>query len=287
MPTPNPHEIPGRVTSINGHGGLPALRVESAWSVAEIYPHGAHVTGFQKTGEAPLLFLSQESGFRAGQPIRGGVPVIFPWFGPRAGHPAHGFARVTDWDLVQSLVLPDGSIRLHFRLPSNEPWVVDYLITVGPALTLELAVTNTGTAAFSCENCLHTYFQVGDVRQTAVTGLLGARCLDLLLATEGAETEATLRIAGEVDRTYQDTGATVEIHDPVLRRTIQVCKSGSQSTVVWNPWIAKSQRLPDFGDDEYLHMLCVESGNLGDHALTLAPGQRSVLKVELSSVTQG
>jgi glucose-6-phosphate 1-epimerase len=94
----------------------------------------------------------------------------------------------------------------------------------------------------------------------------------------------SIRIAGEVDRTYQDSAATVEIRDPVLHRTLRVRKSGSKSTVVWNPWLAKSQRLPDFGDDEYLQMVCVESGNIAEHAITLTPGQRSSMIVEIDSL---
>jgi len=73
----------------------------------------------------------------------------------------------------------------------------------------------------------------------------------------------------------------VEIIDPALGRTIHVRKSGSMSTVVWNPWIEKSRRMPDFGDDEFPHMVCVESGNVREHAITLGPGQRSSLLVTL------
>ena len=277
------HEIPGRVTVLPGRGGLPAILVTTACSEAEIYPHGAHVTRFQKLGEPPLLFMSAASEFRADMPIRGGVPVIFPWFGPRAGLPAHGIARVAAWELLEAGVVAGGAMRLHLRLPTSGEWMVDYYVTVGSALTLELAVTNTGAKDVSIENCLHTYFQVGDVQQIGISGLAGTRYLDLLLAAEFTEGEAPIRIAGEVDRTYQDTSALVEIRDPVLRRTIRVRKSGSKSTVVWNPWIAKAQRMPDFGDDEYLQMVCVESGNIAENAVTIAPGKAASLIVEIDS----
>jgi len=89
-------EIPGHVTFANGHGGLPKINVTTDQSTAEIYLHGAHVTGFQKNGEPPLLFMSRLSRFAAGKPIRGGVPICFPWFGPREGDVVHGFARVTE-----------------------------------------------------------------------------------------------------------------------------------------------------------------------------------------------
>jgi glucose-6-phosphate 1-epimerase len=75
----------------------------------------------------------------------------------------------------------------------------------------------------------------------------------------------------------------VEIHDGKFRRTIRVEKRGSVSTVVWNPWVAKSRAMPDFGDEEFRQMVCVESGNVGQNKITLAPGKSAVLKVILSS----
>ena len=83
---------------------------------------------------------------------------------------------------------------------------------------------------------------------------------------------------------YLDSTGTVEIIDDSLKRRIIIEKTGSSSTVVWNPWVAKAQRMPDFGNDEYKQMVCVESGNVSDNRLTLAPGESSVLKVTLSSV---
>lgn len=284
MHTLQHHTIPGRVRIIPGQGGLPAIQVESDWSQAEIYPHGAHVTHFQKKGDAPLLFMSAASEFHPEQPIRGGVPVIFPWFGARDGLAVHGFARVATWNLLSAVDLADGAIRLHFQLPSDDEFEVDYLVTVGPTLTLELVVTNTNSAACTFETCLHTYFHIGAIDAIEVTGLHGTRYRDQLLATETTDTATAIRFAGEVDRVYQDTDAPVEIHDRALHRTIRVHKSGSRSTVVWNPWIAKSQRMPDFGDNEYLHMVCVESGNIAENSIVLAPGERAHMKVELDSV---
>jgi glucose-6-phosphate 1-epimerase len=74
----------------------------------------------------------------------------------------------------------------------------------------------------------------------------------------------------------------VEIHDASLNRTIRIGKSGSNSTVVWNPWT--TQKLPDdFDPAEHQNMVCVESGNVKQDKITLAPGQTVALKVVLSS----
>ena len=287
MDTSNHIEIPGSVILQTGKGGLPVIHVESASSTAEIHPLGAHVTHFQRKNEEPLLFMSEASWFEVGKPIRGGVPIVFPWFGGRDGMPAHGFARLAVWDIVTSRVLEDGSVMLHFRLPHDDPFETDFIVTVGDTLQMELSVTNTGHSDFRFESCLHTYFRIGDIRQIAVAGLKGTRYLDTLVSEEFTETEEFIRFTGETDRIYQNTSAAVEIHDPVLRRIIHVRKSGSQSTVVWNPWIDKSQRMPDFGDNEYPRMVCVESGNVKENAVVLKPGETSLLKVEIASEALG
>lgn len=92
-----------------------------------------------------------------------------------------------------------------------------------------------------------------------------------------------LTIAAETDRIYLDHTGPVELADRSLQRRIRIEKAGSASTVVWNPWIAKAQRLADFGNEEYKRMLCVESGNVARNSLTLAPGRSAALRVRLST----
>jgi D-hexose-6-phosphate mutarotase len=285
------HEIPGRVQVAAGNGGLPKISITTKVSAAEIYLLGAHVTGFQKNGEPPLLFMSAKSWFAPGKPIRGGVPVCFPWFGPRAGEPAHGFARITGWELVKTVAMPDGSVTLNFHLPEipeRPAWKnprTELVVTVSGKLTMELTATNESAAAIEIENCLHTYFHVGDINQVSLIGLAGAPFDDFAAGAAGArkaENDAVLRIAKETNRVYPDTTATVEIRDNNFKRTIHVEKSGSNSTVVWNPWT--TQKLPDdFDPAEHKHMVCVESGNVKQNKISLAPGQTASLKVVLSS----
>ena len=283
MGDPKNFEIPGHMSLSMGEGGLPKVVVETVWSRAEIYPHGAHVTGFQKKDEPPLLFMSAASEFTDGKPIRGGVPVIFPWFGGREGFPAHGFARITAWELKETTLLPDGAVRLRFILSGAEGFQVEYLVTVAESLTLELGVGNTGTRDAAFETCLHTYFQISGIDAISITGLAGTRYQDKVAGTTETETAAAIRISSEVDRVYFDTTTTTEIEDPGFGRKIRIAKSGSNSTVVWNPWIDKSKWMPDFGDDEYRQMVCVESGNVTQNHPPLPPRGHAVMKVEISS----
>ena len=286
-------QILGRVAFLDGRGDLPMLQVTTRWSNAEIYLHGAHVTHFKKKDEPPLLFLSQCSRFAEDHPIRGGIPVIFPWFGPREGLSLHGFVRLKPWDLKEFVPAPDGSVSVRFRLPDCPeasgflPFTADYVVTVDQSLALQLIITNNSKdQAFVFENCLHTYFEVGDVTAIAISGLKGVSYLDKVASfLEKTETGDAIRIASEVDRIYQNSAGPVEILDPRLGRKIIVEKQGSASTVLWNPWIAKSRHMPDFGDEEYERMICVESGNVASKSISLPPGATSTLTVKLSTET--
>jgi D-hexose-6-phosphate mutarotase len=281
----------GRVTFQEGQGDLPALEVTTPWSQAEIYLHGAHVTQYQKHAEPPLLFLSQCSRFESGAPIRGGIPIIFPWFGKPADKPGqHGLVRNRDWELAEITSPADGSVivRMHLEVgpetPESPECAVEYVVTVGNTLTAELIVVNKSAHKMVFENCLHTYFTVGDITAVSVAGLTGVDYLDSLEGRQRKiETPDAVRFTGEVDRIYVNTPHAVEIRDSALKRVIRVEKEHSLSTVVWNPWITKAKALPDFGDDEYLRMVCVESGNVAVNELALLPGETSRLKVKLSS----
>ena len=283
-------EIPGRVTVLEGNGSLPKLEVTTDHSTAEIYLYGAHVTDFQKKGEAPLLFTSQFSRFNAGQPIRGGVPIIFPWFGAREGEPMHGFARISRWELHEAMTLPEGGVTLRFHLPETPESGVwpsfnaNYVVTITDKLSLELLITNSSDENFSFETCLHSYFFVGDINEVGISGLKDVGYLDKTdHFAQKRETEESICFASEVDRIFLDTTQTVEIHDRNLRRIIKIEKSGSASTVLWNPWMAKAQQMPDFGNEEYKQMVCVESGNVAKNRISLRPGRTAALKVTLSS----
>ena len=288
-------EIPGRVSFQEGNGELPKLAIQTEWSAAEIYLHGAHVTDFRKNDEPPLLFTSQFSRFEAGQAIRGGVPIILPWFGAREGEPMHGFARTSNWVLHETAAFPDGGVSLRFALPATPEsamwprFTANYIVTVTDSLSLKLVITNASPSdELTFENCLHTYFHVGDVSEISIHGLKAVHYLDKVDGfAPKTESSDSIRVKSEVDRIYLDTANDTEIRDPKLRRTIHIRKSGSSSTVVWNPWIKKSQQMPDFGSDEYLRMVCVESGNVSSNRIVLPPGLSSSLSVEISSEALG
>lgn len=272
-------------------GGLPSLLIHTQHSFAQLYAHGAHVSSWMPHPHEMILWMSDQSVYALDKPLRGGVPLIFPWFGPRADHPeapSHGFARVHSWELQEVETADD--ITLRFRLASNPEtsalwphrFEAQFSVTVGVALTMQLQVTNTDASAWSFEAALHTYFAVGDVRQVQVTGLENTRYLDKTDAMREKTQHGPISITSETDRVYLDTKATCTLHDPVLKRRIIVEKSGSDSTVVWNPWIEKAAKMPDFGDDEWSQMLCIETANVGDSAITLEAQQSHSMSARIA-----
>jgi D-hexose-6-phosphate mutarotase len=156
-------------------------------------------------------------------------------------------------------------------------------------LTLQLIVTNQAAEdTLTFENCFHTYFAVSDITSICISGLKGVSYLDKVANfAPRTEAEDAIRISSEVDRIYLNTAGPIEILDPRLGRKIRIEKQGSNSTVIWNPWIAKAQQMPDFGNDEYQRMVCVEVGNVSSNEITLPPGRSSTLTAKITSSNTG
>lgn len=286
--------VPKLIRFESGQGNLTRAVITAPEGEAHVYLHGAHVTHYQPKGRSPVLFMSRQSHFAPGKAIRGGIPVIFPWFGPRAGDPsapAHGFARTLEWSVIETkrigsdvgltLALNPSDVTRHFFPQDFE---LRYTVNVGANLTVTLEVHNRSGANFSFEEALHTYLSVGDVRQVSIDGLAGRKYIDKTAAGARALQQGPIRIERETDRVYLDTTDEVRVTDPALRRQLLVSKTGSQSTVVWNPWIDKAKALPDFGDDEWPAMLCIETANAADNAVALAPGESHVMSATLSAL---
>jgi len=283
--------IPGVLRFERLPGDLAVIRVESALATASVMLQGAQVIGYQPRGERPLIWLSSRSRYVAGKSVRGGVPICWPWFGPHATDPAlpaHGFARTVKWDLRQALTLPDGRVRLEFDLPQDAamraqwpyPSSVRVTITIGRELEVSLATHNVGSESFRLGQALHTYFQVTDVRRISIRGLDGCAYLDKVDGSARRQQQGPVTFTQETDRIYLDTGGACEILDPSTDRSLLITATGSRSTVVWNPWIEKAEKMGDFEADGYLRMVCVESANAADDTVNLAPGQEHVLAAQ-------
>ncbi len=275
--------LPGHIQFKEGPGGLAVAEIANAHAEAMIALQGAHVMTFQPRGQEPVLWLSRFGKFAPGKSIRGGVPICWPWFGPHAteaGFPGHGFARTVMWEVKQTQALPDGASFLRFGLIETEatraqwphPSTVELQVTVGAELKIELVTCNTGSAPFQLGEAFHTYFQIGDVAEMEIRGLEGCTYLDKVDNFARKTQEDAVTIESEVDRVYLDTAADCLIDDRRLNRRIRIAKHNSLSTVVWNPWTEKAEKMGDFGPEGHRGMVCVESGNAVDNVVTVAPG---------------
>jgi glucose-6-phosphate 1-epimerase len=255
----------------------------------EFYLQGAQITGWSPPGGNPVLFISPDSAFAPGRPIRGGIPVIFPWFGPHPNFPAapqHGLVRTAPWRIESVERRPDGlDIRLIHQGEGSPFWPerfgLVYEVSFGATLGLRLSVRNPARRAIAFEEALHSYFAIADIGAASVTGLGGCRFID---KTDGmrrkGQRAAVLRFSRETDRVYLDAPDRLAIVDPGRRR-ITIDREGAASAVTWNPWAAKAAALGDLGGDLWRRMVCVESGNIADNAVELAGDSEHVMSAEI------
>ena len=162
--------------------GMPALLVEAQGARAAIAVHGGHLLSWLPDGHEDVLWLSPALA-PAPAAIRGGVPVIWPYFG-RQGQgddvPSHGFARTVRWQIESARRDADGSLRLTLAPPAlvGLPLTLRMELHVGATLEQRLVTTNTGDAPVVFTQALHSYFRVADATQAAVRGLDAVRFRD-------------------------------------------------------------------------------------------------------------
>jgi D-hexose-6-phosphate mutarotase len=261
--------------------GFPVLEVKTSVSEATIALHGAQVLTWTLTGHPPVLYVSPKAKMTEGIPLRGGIPICWPWFNEHPEDstlPKHGFARNRFWELVSGEAFGKEA-TLVFKLCSDEEtkqmFPYDFELTatirVSDKLRVKLNMKNTGEEIYRVSSALHTYLSVGNIERIQLEGVKGSHYMDQLSdQTEAQYQEKNLQIKEEVDRIYQSM-SSVLVRDLDRHRSVFVDKAGSRSTVIWNPWKEKSKSLSDLPDKGYLEFVCVECANAGTDKPTLRP----------------
>ncbi|MBT9235673.1 MULTISPECIES: D-hexose-6-phosphate mutarotase [Pseudomonas] len=283
------------------HGELSCWRISNDHAELLVAQQGAQILSYQRVGQPPLLWLSDQAIFRQGKSVRAGVPVCWPWFGnlqrnPQAVQamyhgeqaPAHGLARARDWQLL-GIEETGTTLQIEFKLPEAQGelpgWPHDVelklVIKLGEELNLNLTSRNMGNTPVTISQALHSYFAVSDVRQARVEGVEGLSYIETLADWEQRQQQGALEFAGETDRIYLGTPPTLSIVDPHWKRRITLTSSGSRSAVIWNPWTERARELPDMADDGWQRMLCIETANVWDDLVELKPGASSSLEVRI------
>ena len=267
------------VTS-NDHG-LDILHIDNPYASASIALYGGHVLTFTpKHDGRPRLWMSEQAILDGSKPIRGGIPICWPWFGPHpseTGAPQHGYLRTQQWQLIQSSDTQSGTELLLEPSYTQASWFtspcsVKLKVLVGRYLEVSLITRNGSPDPVQIGAALHSYLQVDDIHQVQIDGLTGA-FIDKTADANIAQTPESYRIDAETDRVHLCRVNDVSVRTDQL--TQRLTQQGHDSVVIWNPWREKSQSMQDMADDGYLTMLCVEAAVT--QGLTLEPGEQHSL----------
>ena len=267
-------------------GGLPVVELQGKNGSVSVALNGAHVLEYKNAEGRSVLWVSREAIYEKGKPIRGGVPICWPWFGPHGDDPekpAHGLARISEWELCETAATTDDESEcLEFSLVDTEwtrslwpySFALTYRVSLLPnALEISLTTKNTDDRPFSITAALHSYFGIESIRDVHVEGLDGVSYLDQLDGMVSKKQIGKVHFDQEVDRIYLDAPSKTTIQASPSGPSIEIESRGSRSTVVWNPWIEKAKRMGDYGDSEYREMICVETANAGPDSVMVSPGE--------------
>lgn len=256
----------------------------------KFHPSTAHLLSWIPNGHEEVLWLSAKAILDGSTAIRGGVPICWPWFGPKDGKPAHGFARNSKWELVSEEV-DEGSTKISLEMvfedKYKEYWAFDTRLVFeveeeGNTLSLQLTTYNTGKSTIEITQALHTYFAISDISNIRIEGHEGGTFLDQLTGKEEIQSGA-VTFDRETDRIYYTGGKSVLI-DPGKNRKMIIEKGGSLSTVIWNPWVEKSAGMKDMAPDSYRTMVCVEAANTAADVSVIDPGGQYTISQEITIV---
>jgi D-hexose-6-phosphate mutarotase len=277
-----------------GYDGTPVIDIKNDYAQSIISLKGGQVMTFRPHHDPnPVLWLSGLASLNPNKPIRGGIPVCWPWFGAHStdpNKPAHGFARTIVWTLSETKVTAEGATQIVLSLENHDniralwPYAfqLETVITIGDDLQVELVTRNTGNETFTLGEALHSYFNVSNVTQISIHGLENSQYIDTVAQLEGEPETGPIQINAETDRVYPNSTADCLLQDIGFNRQIRIQKTGSQTTVVWNPWIEKAARLGDLGYQNYLRMVCIESANAANNVVNVAPGEEHRLQTVIT-----
>ncbi|WP_153111789.1 D-hexose-6-phosphate mutarotase [Propionivibrio limicola] len=268
--------------------GLPMLVIDNPHARAVISLQGGQLMAFRPARERELLWVSPCCAFKPGKALRGGIPLCLPWFGPTADGqgPQHGFARTSHWSLVDATVTDHRETHITLELASDTPlcaqWPVPFVfrldIVVGRTLSLRLAATNRGQQAVPLSFAFHTYFAVPNVADARTSGLDGLTFIDKMDRAARKRQQGDVVITSETDRVYLDAPSPVILHSAPGPVTIE---ADTRDVIVWNAW-TNDRNIADLGAGNHQGYLCVECGNVGEHAEILPAGGTFAAQMSLS-----
>lgn len=297
----------------NEHGlEFVKLSLPSRKTSCTVALYGAHLTSWVTDGDRENLFMSKTAILDGTKSIRGGIPVVFPQFGP-GKLPQHGFARTSKWTYEGTNVIQAGE-RVQVQLGLNAEAVASDLRAEWPfkfkltycvdllgdnRLVCKLVVSNLETEKdfnFTC--LLHPYFAIPEIGQLAVSGLQGYEYFDKVIASqhgstcEFTEKASLVEFHGEVDRVYRSISPNqhFKLIDRLSNTTILTVKNvqpspaanqGFKDVVLWNPSAACAPTMKDLHEQGWRNFVCVELGHVSK-PVSLKPNETFEAVQELS-----
>ncbi len=262
---------------------LPVIVIDHPRVRAAVTLQGAHLVAWQPAGEEAVLWLSDASAFKDGVAIRGGIPVCWPWFG-KVASPNHGFARILPWQLSehqendQQVTL---TLTLHDSAATEQYWPKPFTLKAIFVLGKTCSVTLEAQGDFQNTTALHSYFNIGDITKVSISGL-GGSYIDKVKNGVTARQTGDLTFTGaEVDRVYTGPEPVSLIHDPLLKRVIEVHHHNYSDVVAWNPGAELVKQIGDITDEGYKTYVCVETARVND-PLVAAPSAPARLSTVIS-----
>ncbi|MDX1680946.1 MAG: D-hexose-6-phosphate mutarotase [Akkermansiaceae bacterium] len=273
--------LPRSIKRTEPEDGYPVFEIEHPTCSGKVALHGAQVMSWKPVDEEEVLYLSPKAVFREGKAIRGGIPVCWPWFSEHPSDetvPSHGIARTRFWDFVEAAENDQGVV-LKFAMREGI-WSAEIIIKMGEDLEVMLKTINTNEIPILISGALHSYFAVSDIEQVRVVKLEGVECTDLVGTPTKRKQDTPVEFKREVDAIYESSDPVLLVDD-LSGRTLLIEKTGSPSTVLWNPWAEKAKALEDLPDDGYRDFCCVEAAIANDRAEIVMPGQMQVLSTRI------
>jgi len=248
---------------------------------AEVLLYGATVLSWKartpnSTDEpSERLFVSAKAVVDGSKAVRGGIPVVFPFFGAptKEEHkslPQHGYARNHSWKWDGNVVLDNESsvsVKLTYepdKSLTQDPVALAYSVTLTEhQLSTFIHVTNTAHsgAPIEFQSLLHTYFRVPS--QTArVSGLNGLYFTDKTASgfPRKVEERELVDVLQFTDSVYEDGPRDYRVVWP--DGGISVKAVNFKDVVVWNPNAEASSKLADMEDGGWERFVCVEVGHV-------------------------
>lgn len=290
-------------------GELDAIQINHPLFHATLLLQGAQLIEFcpQKSNYENLLWLSNHVEYKVGQPLRGGIPICWPWFGNLEKNPeniqqqtqvnnapAHGIVRDIPW-FIHSIEENCEGVIIELKVQSNSSlnsiWPYDFSLTArftfSQTLTVELITENTGQTSFAFSQALHTYLPTKDIKRTYIHNAHGSEYIDALDGWKKKKQQGRIVFNQETDRLYSfknnlnDDQFELRVESPNKQLTLTTVNS--LSAVVWNPWIDKSKKLSQFTAEDYTSMYCIESANIMSNHKSLAKNENTSIILHIES----